>query len=98
MAREQGLTEEQVELIRDGYEASSLSDRDVVTLRFTDAMLHDPARVTPELQAELRRHFTEAEIVELALGVGLFHALSKLLIVLGLEPENMATTVLPTPV
>jgi hypothetical protein len=42
-----------------------------------------------------RQHFTAPEIVELALG--LFHALSKLLISLGLEPENMPTTVLPTP-
>jgi len=33
----------------------------------------------------------------LALGVGLCHALSKLLITLGLEPQNMPTTVLPTP-
>lgn len=50
-----------------------------------------------EVQAELRRHFTDDQIVELALGVGLFHALSKTLIVLGLEPEHMPTTVLPTP-
>ena len=97
MAREQGLTEEQVDQIRDGYEDSALSERDIVTLRFTDAILHDPSRVTSELQAELRAHFTEPQIVELALGIGLFHALSKLLIILGLEPENMPTTVLPTP-
>jgi alkylhydroperoxidase family enzyme len=97
VAREQGLTEAQVDDIRDGYEDSALGERDIVTLRFTDAILHAPARVTPELQDELRRHFTEPQIVELALGVGLFHALSKLLIVLGLEPENMPTTVLPTP-
>jgi len=53
--------------------------------------------VPSEVQAELRRHFTDDQIVELALGVGLFHALSKTLIVLGLEPEHMPTTVLPTP-
>jgi hypothetical protein len=35
--------------------------------------------------------------VELGLGVGLFMALSKGMITLGLEPENMPTTVLPTP-
>jgi alkylhydroperoxidase family enzyme len=45
----------------------------------------------------LRQHFSDAQIVELGLGVGLFMALSKVMITLGLEPENMPTTVLPTP-
>lgn len=97
MAREQGLTEAQVDHIDDGYEHAPLSERDKVTLRFTDAILHDAARVTPELRTQLRRHFSEPQIVELALGVGLFHALSKILIALGLEPEKMPTTVVPTP-
>jgi alkylhydroperoxidase family enzyme len=90
------LTEEQVDEIRDGYEASSLSARDVVALRFTDALLRDPRRAR-QLQAELRAHFSGPEIVELAFGVVIFHALSKLLITLGLEPEQMPRTVLPTP-
>jgi alkylhydroperoxidase family enzyme len=97
VAREQGLTEAEVDQVRDGYEESSLSARDVAALHFTDAILHDPARVTPALQEELRRHFSEPEIVELALAVGLFHALSKVLITLGLEPEDMPLTVVPTP-
>lgn len=92
------MTEEQVDQIRDGYEESTLSRREKVALQFTDALLHDPSRVTPALQAALRVHFTEAQIVELALGVGLCHALSKLLITLGLEPQSMPMTVLPTPV
>ena len=40
---------------------------------------------------------SDAEIAELALGVGLFMGMSKVLITLGLEPESMETTVLPTP-
>jgi alkylhydroperoxidase family enzyme len=91
------LTEDQVEHIRDGYEASPLSTRDVAALRLADAIIHNPEAVPRGVQAELRAHFTDEQIVELALGVGLFHALSKTLIVLGLEPERMPTTVLPTP-
>ena len=91
------MSEEQVAQIADGYEHSPLTARDVLTLRFTDAFLTDPRRVTPALQAALRTQFDEPEIVELALGVGLFHALSKLLITLGLEPEGMPTTVVSTP-
>lgn len=91
------MTENQVEHIRDGYAASPLSARDIAALRLADALISNPEPVSPELQAELRRHFTDGQIVELAFGVGLFHALSKTLIVLGLEPEHMSTTVLPTP-
>ena len=42
-------------------------------------------------------NYSDAEIAELALGVGLFLGMSKVLITLGLEPEGMDTTVLPTP-
>ena len=49
------------------------------------------------MQAQLREHFTDAQIVEMALGVGLFLGLSKVLITLGMEPEEMDTTLVPTP-
>jgi len=97
VAREQGLTEQQVDHIDDHYERSPLSERDKVTLRFTDALLCVPTGVGPDLSDQLQRHFSDPEIVELALAVGLFHALSKLLIALGLEPDNMPITVVPTP-
>jgi hypothetical protein len=38
-----------------------------------------------------------AQIAELGLGVTLFLALAKALITMGLEPEQMDRTVLPTP-
>jgi hypothetical protein len=47
--------------------------------------------------AELRRHFAPEQLAELALGLGLFHGLSKALIVMGLEPEDMPVTVMPEP-
>ena len=46
---------------------------------------------------QLQAHYTDAQIVELVLGVGLFMGMSKVLITLGLEPEEMPVTVLPTP-
>jgi alkylhydroperoxidase family enzyme len=49
------------------------------------------------VQAALARHFSDSQIVELALGVGLFLGMSKVLITLGLEPDEMAVTVIPTP-
>ncbi|MEM7218700.1 MAG: hypothetical protein AAF515_10065 [Pseudomonadota bacterium] len=45
----------------------------------------------------LRAEFSPEELTELALGVAAFHGMSKVLIVLGMEPESMAVTQLPTP-
>ena len=97
VARQEGLSEDRAALIDDGYESSAvLSDAHKAVLAFTDVML---AGGTPDaaLQAELRGHYTEEQLVELGLGVALFHGLSKMLIVLGVEPEQMDTTVVATP-
>ena len=97
MAREQGLTEEQVSDIEEGYEGSALSARDKAVLQLTDAIIGDPRSLGAEAKAALRRELTAPEITEVALGVGLFMALSKVLITLGLEPSEMDTTIVPTP-
>jgi hypothetical protein len=53
--------------------------------------------LTDNEKEALRAHFDDGQIVELSIGVGLFLALSKTLIGLGLEPESMPVSVLPTP-
>ena len=82
--------------MRDGYEAW-LPEDEAAALALTDALINDPSRLGDDAKAALRKHFSEAEIVELGLGIGLFLSMSKVLITLGLEPESMETTVLPTP-
>jgi alkylhydroperoxidase family enzyme len=94
----EGLGEEVVDDITDGYETSAkLTDAEKAALKFTDALIHDPELLTGDGRAALRRHFTPAQIAELGLGVTLFLALAKALITMGLEPETMDRTVLPTP-
>ncbi len=97
MARSEGLEEEQVELIADGYAGSTLSARDKATLTLTDAIIGDPRSLSEAQRSQIRGEMSDAEVVEVALGVGLFMALSKVLITLGLEPETMGTTVVATP-
>lgn len=96
-ARSAGLTEDQVEMIDDGFAASTLSPRQKVALRFTDAFLNDPGSIGPDLRADLAAEFSEPEMVEIALALSLFRAMAKVLISLGTEPEQMDVTVLPTP-
>jgi alkylhydroperoxidase family enzyme len=95
-ARAAGLAESTVELIEDGYEGR-LNEAETAALQLTDALIGAPQPLPEPVQDALRRHYSDAEIVELALGVTLFLGMSKLLITLGLEPETMPTTVLPTP-
>lgn len=94
----QGLGEEIVDDIDHGYEDSErLSDTEKAVLKFTDALIFDPELLTGDAKAALQRHLTPQQIAELGIGVTLFLALAKALITMGLEPEQMDRTVLPTP-
>lgn len=96
-ARAEGLSEDQVDMIHDGYASSLLSPQQKLVLRYTDAFLVDPAAVDPQLRQDLAEAFSPAEIVELTLALAMFLGMAKVLISLGTEPEEMATTILPTP-
>ena len=74
-----------------------LPEAGAAALKLTDAIIGYPQGLTEETRQALKAHFSDAEIVEMALGVGLFLGMSKVLINLGLEPEDMPVTVLPTP-
>ena len=95
VAKQQGLVETAIDDIADGYgDSTSLSDRQKAALAFTDAFLANDAGSIAHLVG-----FTDPERFELAVGLGLFHGFSKVLIALGVEPEpgTMATTEIPTP-
>jgi alkylhydroperoxidase family enzyme len=68
-AREQGLEEEHVDLIVDGYERSDLPPRWKLAAALADALVAD-ARVDGHLRAALLAEFTDAEIVELTAMIG----------------------------
>ena len=68
-----------------------------LALRLTDAMLQCAAPLSDADVAALQAEFSAEELTELALGVAIFHGMSKILIALGMEPESMPVTVLPTP-
>ena len=51
----------------------------------------------PMLEARMRQHFSEAEIVELTYAMGTFIGYGKQIMILGLEPDDLPVTVIPTP-
>jgi alkylhydroperoxidase family enzyme len=82
--------------VDEGYE-QRLAPQEVAALKLTDCLIGAPRPMPASLQQELAQHFNAAQIAELAMGVGLFLGMSKVLITLGVEPESMPTTVIPTP-
>ena len=91
------MTEDIADQIDDGYELSQLDDRQKAALRWTDAVLDNPGGMPADVRAGVERYLTPAELLELTMALVLFHGLSRVLISLGLEPEEMETTIVATP-
>jgi alkylhydroperoxidase family enzyme len=98
-AREEGLTEDKVDFIADGFEESPLDERSKLIIRYADVFLKDPRSLAgkPELREEMLRHFTPAQIVELTSALALFMGFSKIAVSVGGMPESMPTMIVPTP-
>jgi hypothetical protein len=98
VSRSRALEETEAKLVRDGYDASELEPRAVTALRLADAILADPGRLDGPLKDDVLREFGAEGSLELAVSVGMFMSMSKVLIAFGLEPVHMETTVLDAPV
>ena len=67
-ARDVGLTEDKIQEVWDFENSNVLSDREKTALRFADHLKHDISKADDDaFYAQLREHFSEAEIVELGL-------------------------------
>jgi len=96
-ARREGLTEEIVAEIRDGYAQSGLSPRQKAVLRYTDVFLSAPGELSDELKRELLVHLSPGELVELTAALGLFMGFSKIAVALGGLPDEIPVHEQPTP-
>ncbi|UGQ10607.1 carboxymuconolactone decarboxylase family protein [Yinghuangia sp. ASG 101] len=100
-ARADGLDEDQVALIADGFELSRLAERHKVVIRFADFFLADPHGAAEERAAGLRADLVAAYgpdgTVELAAGLAIFLGFSKTAVALGTVRSDFPTMVIPTP-
>jgi alkylhydroperoxidase family enzyme len=60
-----GLSDEEVSALREGN-FEGFAPPDAALLRMADAMADTPSNVSDELYAELRRHFSEEQLIEFA--------------------------------
>ena len=63
----------------------------------TDQIISAPGTLKKKNHVIIKRSLSREERAQLSLGVGLFMGMSKVLIALGLEPEEMDITVVKTP-
>lgn len=60
-----GLSEDEIAAIRDGS-IDGFAPDEAALLRMTDALADTPSNVSDDLYGELRRHFSEEQLIELA--------------------------------
>ena len=95
-ARVAGLSEEKIQEVKDGYE-EVLDEKITAALLLTDQIIGASRPLEKKNTVLIKRNLTREERAETSLGVGLFMGMSKVLIALGLEPEEMETTLVKTP-
>jgi alkylhydroperoxidase family enzyme len=60
-----GLSDDEIAAIREGT-LEAFAPPEAALLRMADAMADTPSNVSEELYAELRRHFSEEQLIELS--------------------------------
>jgi len=65
-----GLSDDEIMAIREGKMEGFLP-AEVALVRMADAMADTPSNISDELYAELRRHFSEEQLMELAANAAL---------------------------
>lgn len=79
LGRALGLTAEEFEALRGDYRASPLFDpREKAVLAWAEAMTLNTAKRDDRVWDELRRHFTDTEIVEISMACALFNMINRL--------------------
>ena len=84
------MSEEKIQEVKDGYE-EVLDEKITAALLLTDQIIGASRPLEKKNTVLIKRNLTREERAEISLGVGLFMGMSKVLIALGLEPEEMET-------
>ena len=85
MARRQGLTEEHIAELRDFRTSKILTPREKAAVWFAEVLAGDHTQASDELYDELRRYFTEPEIIDLGFRITAFVGYGRFIRALGLE-------------
>jgi alkylhydroperoxidase family enzyme len=83
-----GATEDKIRAIDQAATSPLFDETERVALAFAEAMTITGQRVSDELFARVRKHFDEAQVVELTAAVALENFRSKFNVALGIEAQG----------
>jgi len=86
-ALKEGLTPEQVTAVGNWRDSNLFSEQQRALLAYTDAMTRE-IDVADAVFAELRKHFSERQVVELTMLIGAYNMLTRFLKALKVDPET----------
>jgi alkylhydroperoxidase family enzyme len=87
LARRHGWSQEQLDHLAEFETRSDFDEKEKISLRLAERMTRN-SRVDEALWADLRRHFDEGEVVELAAAIGLFNYFNRFNNALEVEPTK----------
>ena len=83
-----GATEAKIGEVTKAATSELFSESERAALEFAEAMTFSDRRVSDELFARVRSHFSEAQVVELAAAVALENFRSKFNVALGIDAQG----------
>ena len=92
-----GLSEDKVQKISD-YKNSDLSEREKAALRLTEIIASEPHTLDDEFFAQLKKHFSDEQLLDLGIAIGLLNGFHRFLETFGVLPDSLqegASCVLP---
>ena len=98
VARADGLTEARAAMVDDGYERSSLSEREKLAVALADGYLGFPAGINAEAAQRLGREFSAEQIASMFVALMTFNFTSRTAVSIGGMPEEaLPVSVIPVP-
>ncbi|ROO86428.1 putative peroxidase-related enzyme [Actinocorallia herbida] len=89
-ARRAGVAEKELSAIGDSLiRATVFEEREALILELAETLTRDPDGTTPELRERLRARFSEAEIVNIVVAIGMYNLTSRFLKALDIEVEDL---------
>ena len=82
-----GATENLVAKLAD-YEASDLPERTKMALRYADRLSCERPKIDADFHAELRRHFTDDELLDLGMTITFFSGWQRFIDAVGILPDR----------
>jgi alkylhydroperoxidase family enzyme len=73
----------------DNFKNSDLSEQEKAVLRLTEIIATDPHTLDEEFFLQLKKHFSEEQLLDLGFAVGMLNGLHRFLETFGILPDSL---------